>query len=432
MHPASRSNDLLKERERQGVRALSAMRALFAMSFAMVVWLIGTNLFEKLATTIVAAAVLATIAPSLYLLHRRMAVGLVGLAGCAIDIVFLSVLPILWYLSVGGSEVPPIYMLKTQITAVTLAVVAMNALAFRPLYPMVVSIGGVCIHAALLAYILLDPRTIVATDFVVSMMGPGLSVELVIASMALIAITGTTMGYLTLIARRTVSHGVQLEITNTQLGRYFSPAVVSRIAADADQSHGLGGRAQEVAVMFCDMRNFTTMTEGMAPRDVVALLSQYHASMVREIVAYGGTIDKFIGDAIMVTFGTPDPGDDDAEHAVRAGLAMNAALAKLNVDRQAGGLAVIAHGIGIHTGPVVAGNIGTDERLEYTVIGDTVNVASRIQDACKPLGETLLISEAVRRGLSPAYQVRPLPKQQVKGRKTAVRLYAVNGQSSAQ
>jgi len=95
---------------------------------------------------------------------------------------------------------------------------------------------------------------------------------------------------------------------------------------------GVGGRAQEVAVMFCDIRDFTTITEKLPPSDVVEFLSQYHTRMVEVIFGFGGTIDKFIGDAIMVTFGTPDPSDDDAERSVRAGLAMNTALAELNAE----------------------------------------------------------------------------------------------------
>ena len=133
----------------------------------------------------------------------------------------------------------------------------------------------------------------------------------------------------------------------------------------------------------------------------------------------------------MVTFGTPDPRADDAERSVRAGLAMNAALAELNAERERGGLARIRHGIAIHFGPVIAGNIGTEDRLEYTVIGDTVNVASRIQDACKAVGETLLISDAVRRRLPPDIRVRSLPEQRVKGRQAPVRIFAVQEDASA-
>ena len=183
---------------------------------------------------------------------------------------------------------------------------------------------------------------------------------------------------------------------------------------------GGDARTQEVAVMFCDIRDFTGITEKMPPAEVVRFLSQYHALMVEVIFA-------FIGDAIMVTFGTPDPSADDAERSVRAALAMNTALTELNTDRERRGLSAIRHGIGIHFGPVIAGNIGTEDRLEYTVIGDTVNVARRIQDACKSVGEGQLISDAVQQRLPPDIAVSPLPERHVKGRQAPVQIYVVNG-----
>ena len=428
---ATRSEELLFERERQGVRTLTAVRGLFALIVMTSVWIVGASQFEKIATTVIAGLALAAVWVFLSLLARRRMVGAVGLSGCFIDIAIVSVLPVIWYLSVGGPEVPPAYMLKTQLTALTLGLVALNALAIRPLYPIVVAAGGVTVQAALLVYVLREPRTIVSSDYVESTMGPALSLDLVLVSMLIIAITGAAMGYLTLIARRTVVQGVRLEVANAHLGRYFSPGVVARISSEADTLPGVGGRAQEVAVMFCDIRGFTTITENLPPSEVVGFLSQYHTRMVEVIFEYGGTLDKFIGDAIMVTFGTPDPGHDDAERSVRAALAMNAALAELNAGREGSGLAQIQHGIGIHFGPVIAGNIGTEDRLEYTVIGDTVNVASRIQEACKAVGAALLISDTVKTRLPPDIEVRPLPEQRVRGREAPVQIYAVLGPAGA-
>jgi adenylate cyclase len=426
---AMRSEDLLFERERLGVRTLTIVRGLFMLVVMVTVWVVGASFFEKVATTAVAALVLLAIGVSLVLLARRRAVGRVGLFGCLIDLAVLSTLPVIWYLSVGGSAVPLAFMLKTQITVVTLAMIALNGLAIRPLYPLIVAGGGISLHLVLLLFVLQDPRSIVSSNFVDSALGPALNLDLLLVSLLIIALTGAVMAYLTLIARRTVLEGVRLEVANAQLGRYFSPGVVSRISGEGNSLLGVGGRTQEVAVLFCDIRDFTTITEKLPPAEVVAFLSLYHSRMVEVIFAFGGTIDKFIGDAIMVTFGTPDPGDGDAEAALRAGLAMNTALAALNAERAGRGEAEIRHGIGIHFGPVIAGNIGSEDRLEYTVIGDTVNVASRIQDACKSLGEAFLISEAVRTRLPPDIAVRALPEQQVKGRQAPVQLYAVLGQA---
>lgn len=422
----TRSEELLFDRERLGIRTLMIVRGIFALIMMAATWVIGANSLEKIATTSIVVLVLFVIWISLVLLARRKAVSKVGLAGCVIDIAVLGTLPIIWYQTVGGSDVPPAFMLKTQLTAVTLCLVAFNALAIRPLYPIIVAVGGICVQAALFVYAVQDSRTIISSNFVDSAMGPALNPDLILAGMLIIAITGGAMSYLTLITRRTVVQGVRLEVANAQLGRYFSPGVVSRISSEADALRGVGGRTQEVAVMFCDIRDFTTITEKLPPSEVVEFLSHYHTRMVEVIFGFGGTIDKFIGDAIMVTFGTPDPGEDDAQQAVRAGLAMNVALAELNADRERRDLIKIRHGIGIHYGPVIAGNIGTEDRLEYTVIGDTVNVASRIQDVCKTVGEALLISDAVKKRLPADIRLRALPEQRVKGREAPVQIYAVN------
>ena len=421
----TRSGELLLERERRGVRTLTLARGIFVLFMGISHWVVGVSLFEKIAMTVIAGLGLVAIGYFLVLLARRRAIGTVGLVGSLMDVAIIGALPVIWYLSVGGTDVPPAYMLKTQLTVMTLGLVTLNGLALRPLYPLVVAAGGVVVHLAVLVYALSDTRTIVSDDFVDSAMGPALSVVFVLTSILIVAVCGGAMGFLTRAARRTVIQGVQLEVANAHLGRYFSPGVVSRISDDADTVVGADGRTQEVAVMFCDIRDFTSLTEKMPPSDVVRFLSQYHALMVEVIFAFGGTIDKFIGDAIMVTFGTPDPSDDDAERSVRAALAMNNALAGLNTDREGCGLVAIRHGIGIHYGPVIAGNIGSEDRLEYTVIGDTVNVASRIQDACKSVGEGLLISNAVQRQLPPDIEVSPLPEQHVKGRQAPVQIYAV-------
>ena len=423
---ATRSDELLFERERRGVRTLTIVRGAFVLIMLASHWIVGVSDFEKIAATMIAVPALVAIGLFLRLLGQYRAVATVGLVGSLIDVAILGALPIVWYVSVGGTDVPPAYMLKTQLTVVTMALVALNTLALRPLYPLIVAAGGVAVHLAVLIYVLGEPRTIVSSDFVTSALGPALSLEFVITSMLIIAVTGGAMGFLARVARRTVVAGVDLEVANASLGRYFSPGVVARISGNSGALSGLGGRTQDVAVMFCDIRDFTTITETLPPSAVVEFLSQYHRRMVEVIFVHGGTIDKFIGDAIMVTFGTPDPSDDDAERAVRAGQAMNTALADLNAERARHGEIEIRHGIGIHFGSVIAGNIGTEDRLEYTVIGDTVNLASRVQDACRDLGETLLISDAVKNRLPPGIDVRSLPEQQVKGRQAPVQIYAVD------
>lgn len=424
---ATRFDELLFERERIGVLTLTYVRGLYCVFVGVSHWLIGASQFEKNTVAILTFTFLILIGLSVFMLRQGRFVRPIGFLGSLLDISLIAALPVIWYLSVGGTDIPPAYMMKSQITVMTLLFIVFNGLAIRPLYPIMVAVGGFLVHLALFIYILSEPRTIVSTNFVQSVMGPAISKDFVFNSMIIIVISGLTLGYITHLARRAVVQGMRLEITNAHLGRYFSPGVVAKISSDTESLMGVGGRKQEVAVLFCDIRNFTTLTENMDPSDVVQFLSDYHSTMVEVIFKFGGTIDKFIGDAIMVTFGTPDPAKDDVERAVRTGLAMNRALITINQKRLEKGLNSISHGIGIHFGPVIAGNIGTEDRLEYTVMGDTVNVASRIQDACKITGETFLISDAVKEKLPQDIKVHPLPEQHVKGRQKPVQIYAVPG-----
>jgi adenylate cyclase len=177
--------------------------------------------------------------------------------------------------------------------------------------------------------------------------------------------------------------------------RYFAPNVAAEIA----QQQGavkLGGDKRPVTVLFSDIRGFTTMSETMSPEGIAGLLSDYFTEMVDIIFSHGGTLDKFIGDAIMALWGAPIAHTDDADRAVQAAIAMQRAIAGLNAKWESEGRPKIGVGIGINHGDSFAGNIGSHLRLEYTVIGDTVNVASRLCSNAK--GGEILISD-------PFYQV---------------------------
>ncbi len=181
--------------------------------------------------------------------------------------------------------------------------------------------------------------------------------------------------------------------------RYFAPTVAAEIAGRRGGVQ-LGGVRQPVTVLFSDIRGFTALAEGMAPDAIAGLLSAYFTEMVDLIFEHGGTLDKFIGDAIMAQWGAPVPHADDAERALRAAIAMQRTVAEINRRWSAQGRPTIAVGIGINHGEAFAGNIGSQKRLEYTVIGDAVNIASRLCSAAQP-GE-ILLSEAFCRQLGKA------------------------------
>jgi class 3 adenylate cyclase len=231
--------------------------------------------------------------------------------------------------------------------------------------------------------------------------------------------------------KRLVLEGVEqtllAERARARLGAYVSEEVAA--ASLASDTLRLGGARQQVAVLFSDLRNFTTASEKADPEELVRELNEYFEFMVAAVSAEGGVVDKYIGDSIMAVFGAPTPRLDDAARAVRAAWGMEQALLRLNDLRGKRGLRPLQHGIGVHLGTAVAGNIGTTARAQYTVIGDTVNVAARLESATKEQGATVLLSQAVVDALaaSPPEGVPPLRlvgDVKAKGRAEAIRVHA--------
>ena len=179
------------------------------------------------------------------------------------------------------------------------------------------------------------------------------------------------------------------------LARYFSPNLVEELAG---QDEPLGAvREQNAAVLFADIVGFTTISADKPPATVIGLLREVHARLTQVVFAHDGTLDKFIGDGVMATFGTPQARADDALRALRCAKAMQASLADWNTARQAQGEPPVRIGIGLHYGPVVLGDIGDRNRLEFAVIGDTVNVASRLERLTRELDVDLVVSADVVR-----------------------------------
>lgn len=191
-------------------------------------------------------------------------------------------------------------------------------------------------------------------------------------------------------SRSLVENRSKAERQRANLARYFSPNVVDRLAGSQKMLDAV--REQSVAILFADIMGFTHLCESATPASVIALLRDYHDRLGHAVFNNGGTLDKYIGDGLMATFGTPEPGSDDAKNALKCGLDMIAALEVWNAERNAEGLRPVHVGIGLHYGPVVAGDIGNERRLEYSVIGDAVNIASRIEHLTRTLDTPLIIS----------------------------------------
>lgn len=195
---------------------------------------------------------------------------------------------------------------------------------------------------------------------------------------------------------RLVLGNASLERERTNLSRYFSPRMVEELSRNDEPLKAT--REHEVAVLFVDIEGFTNFAAARPPQEVIAVLRRFHGLMEAQVFAHEGTLDKFLGDGLMATFGTPFPGERDAENALAALRAMIADMDEWNADRATAGQAPIRARFGLHYGPVVLGDIGATQ-LEFAVIGNTVNVASRLEALTRDLGAVAVISDEMRETL---------------------------------
>jgi adenylate cyclase len=212
------------------------------------------------------------------------------------------------------------------------------------------------------------------------------------------------------------------ESIREMFGKYVSPEVRDEILAGRAT---LAGGLREVTILFADLRDFTPWVESTPADEVVASLNAYFGEMDAAIRAHAGLVLQFIGDEIEAVFGAPIPDPRHAESAVRAALAMRVRLDAWNARRREAGKVTLRHGIGIHTGTVIAGNIGSSERLSYALVGDAVNLTSRIQALNKDFGTDILVSGATCALIDPGHELKPLPMVRVKGRAAEVEVFSL-------
>ncbi len=204
----------------------------------------------------------------------------------------------------------------------------------------------------------------------------------------------------------------QLEATRDMFRRYVAPAVVDRLPPNPDQLR-LGGQRQEISILFADLRGFTHLSEGLAPEKLVDILNEYLAAAAGAILEFEGTLDKFMGDAVMAIFNAPLPQPDHALQAVRAAVCLREATARLHTRLPE--MLRLGYGIGVHTGEAVVGNVGTQQQMNYTAIGDAVNLAKRLQEDAAS-GQILLSGQTYAR-VCAFVRATPLPPRRVKGRR---------------
>jgi len=212
-------------------------------------------------------------------------------------------------------------------------------------------------------------------------------------------------------------------VQRSALERFLSPDVVEMIAANPNTAMKLGGANQVVTVLFSDIRGFTSISEKLPPEKVVEILNEYFTRVTDVIFDNGGMLDKYLGDGVMAVFGAPISKGNDAANAVRAAIEIQRLVLQLNVDSRARQWPELRVGVGVNSGIVTAGNIGSPRRVDYTVVGDTVNVAARLM--ANAAGWQILISESTANAIGAEFSLEPLAPLSVKGKSQPLSVFSV-------
>ncbi len=294
-----------------------------------------------------------------------------------------------------------------------------NHLASGPLQPLPDSVKWLLVVFAMLAVLVsARPATIIALAVVVPVALAGVGMLAILAAQRLLPIAPMIAAFWVALVARGVFDAVEAVVDRLRLQQSFagqvSPAVMKEMLGGT-LTPGVSGQLADVCVLFSDVRDFTTLSEKMPPEVVTTVLQRYFDRMVHAVHRFDGTVDKFIGDGMMILFGAPLRLDDPCGDAVECALAMMAELDQLNVEFAHEGLPTLTIGIGINYGKATVGNIGSTERHNYSAIGDVVNVAARVEGLTKELGRKIVITESVVEKLGGRFNFDPLGIHNVKG-----------------
>ena len=276
-----------------------------------------------------------------------------------------------------------------------------------------------CALAACAVFVPWRPWTVVVASLALPATVLATSLVAIRGAQVLLPVASVVLCFWTALVARGVFDAVEAAVERMRLQRSFagqvSPAVMKEMLG-GDLAPGLSGQLADICVLFSDVRDFTTLSEKMPPQIVTTVLQRYFDRMVHAVHRFDGTVDKFIGDGMMVLFGAPRKSPDPCGDAVQCALAMLSELDALNAEFERDGLPTLTIGIGVNYGTVTVGNIGSSERHNYSAIGDAVNVAARIEGLTKDLGRKIIITEAVvSRIEAERFHFDPLGEHAVKG-----------------
>jgi adenylate cyclase len=396
---SDRTDEVFAEEERQGL--MLAAKARIIALLVILLWQIVDSAYSGMAYAYVlmSVAVFAGLGLVQYIFARqRYYMSVLKYVFVLVDCVFLAL-----FLTAGNPfidyDMPPAFPMRGSQFALFFILLMQATFSLRP---RLVIWCGLCVVAARTGMLLwttsragvftnIDLPELTAQALVQASLDPGfvhlgnwfteVMVSLIVAG-GFAVVVGRS--------RRLVENRTLAERQRANLARYFSPNVVDRLAGAQGSLDAV--HEQNIAILFADIMGFTSLCESATPASVIALLRDYHNRLGQAVFNNSGTLDKYIGDGLMATFGTPEPGSNDARNALKCALDMIAALEVWNAERIAEGLSPVRVGIGLHYGSVVAGDIGNERRLEYSVIGDAVNIASRIEHLTRTLDTPLVVS----------------------------------------
>jgi adenylate cyclase len=387
--------------ERRGLMVAAAARS--AAVVVILGWLAVASLDRGLAYAWVlgsAAFFLVTGLAQLWLYYLGRALRLAAYLLILVDSLALAAVLLLPnpYLT---PPVPPAIPLRYATFMYFFVMLMQAAFSFRPLLLLWTGLCGVGAWTAGFLWIVTRPGTITGAPAGVSLIGTPavyfnpnfVSVLKYENEVIVFLLVSAGLALLVRRSRTLVAERATAERARGNLARYFSPKVVDTLA---ERDEPLGRvRRQAVGVLFADLVGFTTMAEEMTPEEVMGLLRDFHGRMEEEVFRHNGCLEKFIGDALLATFGVPDTGRRDATDALACARGMLAALTAWNLEREAAGLRPLQIGLGLHYGPVVAGDIGSRRSMAFATVGDTTNVTSRLQSLTRELRVHIVASGAL-------------------------------------